>query len=529
MALIKISGEEMSEYPNVLKASLEKDEQFNSEVQSAVNKLFNEQKASAFKNKEFEAKIINCNETKRYLIVQDTKHKVMSVYSENISDWNEDEPFSYALRSLQENGQIYSRGLVSFPTKKGKEKDSSLAKMLKKISPETIKDLGVSIDEMLELISSTKSMGRYHDGPYSTTSCIYELNDFCKFLGVERNNEFWAKHSEALNTMVQKKVGEIMISLNYMFNIAEKNGFNSDKSFEFNDLDNHMWKVENGIALDDQNLGFYCVVKNQDVTIYAWDRGNNNSKKHTDLDELLVDVESGNTNIIDHIALKIKGGQVTFVDNALINSLDLDIKFTKNALIDEGYGQPKYPVDIYSFKYQLAYYQKHYGYNEFKFMNQAMLTLGSCLEFDKRNGRFYDSNVDYDPSLGDYQEQVKTKRVESIYGSPKSFSKLDDDWASAVERMLNTLKVDRPLPIIVDSVQEKNEKLDEIIQSYEIALEAIKPKKEVKLQEEISDEMLLNEFKKYVGLEELDPIMMMAAKDFIADFRENQPKKKNKM
>lgn len=467
----------MSEYPNVLKASLEKDEQFNSEVQSAIKKLFKEQKESSFKNEEFDAKIINRGNTKCYLIVNDIKHKVMSVYTENISEWNSDKPFSYGLSSLQEKGQIYSSKLVSFPTKKGKDEDGSLAKMLKKMSPETIKELGVSIAEMLELISSAKSLDRYRDGPYSVTSCIYELNDFCKFLGVNRDNEFWAKQNEALNPMVQKKVGEIMISLNYMFNVAEKQGFNSENSFEFNDLDNHMWKVDNGLALDDQNLGFYCIRENQNVTIYAWDRSNENAKKHTDLDELLVDINTGNTNLIDHVALKIENGQVTFVDNALIYCLDLDIKFTKNALIDEGYGELEYPVDIYSFKYQLAYYQKHYGYDEFQFMAQAMLTLGSGFEYDKKNGRFFDSNVDYDPSVVNYEEQIKEKRVESIYGSPKGFSKLDDDWAAAVERMLDTLKVDRPLPIILNTIQEKNDKLDEIIEFYEESLEKINVKK----------------------------------------------------
>ena len=529
MALIKISGEKMSEYPNVLKASLEKDEQFNSEVQSAIKKLFKEQKESAFKNEEFDAKIIKGNEADLYLIVQDTKHKVMSVYFQKIAEWNEDDPFGYALRSLKENGSIYSQRLISFTNKKGKEEDSPITKMLKELTPEAVKALGMSIEEAIELFSSTRSMGRYHEGPYYVTSCVYELNNFCKFLGVQRTTEFLAKQSEQLNEKVQNRLSDFIISLTYMNKVVDKNNFDTNNRFVFNDLDNHLWKVEDGIALDDQNFGFYCVMKGQDITIYSWDCGNNNTKKHSEIEPLLQDIKNGNTNLIDHVALKVENGKVTFVDNAAINSLDLDIGFTKNALEDEGYGKPEYPVDIYSFKYQLAYYQKNYGYDEFKFMNQAILTLGSGFSYDKENGRFYDSSVNYDSSVGDYQEQVKTKRVETIYGYPQNFTNLDDDWTAAVERMLKTLKVDRPLPIVVDSVQEKNEKLDEIIQSYEKALEAIKPKKEVKLQEEISDEMLITEFKKYVGLEELDPILMMAAKDFITDFREKQPKRKNKM
>lgn len=517
----------MSEYTNVLKVSLEKDEQFNSEVQSAIHKLFKDQKESAFKNKEFNAKIINDGETKRYLIVNDTKHNVMSVYAENISEWNANEPFSYALRSLKENGSIYSQKVVSFANKKGKEEDSPITKMLKELTPEAVKALGMSIEEAIELFSSTRSMGRYHEGPYHVTSCVYELNNFCKFLGVQRTTEFLAKQSEQLNEKVQNRLSDFIISLTYMQKVAEQNQFDEKNRFVFNDLDNHLWKVEDGIALDCQNFGFYCVMKGQDITIYSWDCGNNNTKKHTEIEPLLQDIKDGNINLIDHVALKVEAGKVTFVDNAAINSLDSNIGFTKNALEDEGYGEPEYPVDIYSFNYQLAYYQKHYGYDEFKFMNQAMLTLGSGFGYDKKNGRFYDSSVNYDSSVGTYQEKVKTKRVETIYGYPQSFTHLDDDWTAAVERMLKTLKVDRPLPIVADSIEEKNAKLDEIIQSYEKSLTAIKKKKES--NQEISDEELLKGFKDFVGMDELDPIMMMAAKDFITDFREKQPKKKSKM
>jgi hypothetical protein len=465
----------MSDYPNVLKNSLEKDDDFNNEVQNAVLTLFKKEKTSVLKNKNFEAKIINGNKSNRYLIVNNLKTKVISVYYEDISEWNEKEPFKYNLQSLSKNEKIYSHKVLSFKNNKGKKEDSNshpLAKMLKKLGPDAFKELGMSIDEALEFLSSARSMNG--DEPYSVGYSAYELNQFCKFLGVKRDTDFWVKNSEKLNEILQIKVGDIMISIDYMFKIAEKQGFNSDNRFEFNDLDNHMWKVEKGIALDSQNFGFYCLKNNQDLTIYAWDRGNNNTKKHSNLEDLLVDIENNNIDIVDDIALKIIDGKVTFVDNAIIYSLELNIKATKNALIDEDYGDVEYPVDIYSFKYQLAYYQKHYRYDEFKFMNQALLTLGSGFSYDAKNGRFYDDNVEYDPSVGNYEEKIRTERVESIYGEPKGFSKLDEDWAAAVERMLNTLKVDRPLPIVRDNAKEKNEKLDEIIQFYEESLANMK-------------------------------------------------------
>lgn len=468
----------MSEYPNVLKESLEKDQQFNIDIQNAVNKLFKQQKNSVFKNTEFDAKIINDGETKRYLMVNDSKSKVMAVYSEDISEWNQDEPFKYSLQSLQESGSIYSFRILSFKTKndKAEKEDNPIARMAKNLSSEDLDRLGMSMEEAIEFLSSARSMGRYREGHYFMTSSAYDLNNFCKFLGVERDTNFWKKHSEKLNEILQGRVSDFFISLKYMQKVADKNNFDADNAFEFNDLDNHMWKASNGIVVDDQNLGFYCVINDQDMTIYAWDQGNNNIKKHTDLDSLLADIENENTNLIDHVALKVENGKVIFVDNAMIYNLDSDIKFTKNALEEEGYGQPEYPVDLYSFNYQLAYYQQNYGYDEFKFMDQALLTLGSGFQYDKENGRFYDSDIEYDANITQYKVQPKTKKVESIYGEPQNFTNLDNDWSAAIARMIHILKTDRPLPIIANTDKEKNDKLDEIIQLYEKGLEKLNKK-----------------------------------------------------
>jgi hypothetical protein len=252
-----------------------------------------------------------------------------------------------------------------------------------------------------------------------------------------------------------------------MFDVAEKEKFNSKNKFTFNDLDNHLWKHEKGIAFDSQNFGFYCVMKDQDVTIYAWDQGGNNCKPCTSISKLTKDIKAGNTNLIDHVALKVENGKVTFVDNAMIYSLDLDIIFTKNALVEDGFGEPTYPVDIKSFDYQLAYYQKRYNYSEFQFMNQAMLTLGGGFGYDRESGRFYDDSVRYDASLGAYQPEEKEEKATGIYGAPKGFTKLDKDWTAAVGRFIEKLKKDRPEPIMGDTKKEKAKILDDIIKQYE--------------------------------------------------------------
>jgi len=473
----------MREYPNVLKKSLEKDEQFNIEVQSAVIKLFNAQNESIFKNDNFDAKLINVDEHNRYLFVKDLEFNVMAVYHQGIDEYNQNKPFEYALSGLKERGDIYYTRIVSFETVKDPEaerKDYIRAMYEKYGMDAAMEKLGIELKELLAILTDTKSLLRYREGKYSVSSSPYELNTFCKFIGVERDSAFWAKHSQELNELIKGQLDGMLINIAYMQEIAEKNNFNPKNRFDYNDLDNHLWKVGKGVALDDQNLGFYCVTENKDVTIYAWDKGSNHCKKHTELETLIAEIDAGNTVLIDSVALKIENGKAVFVDNALIYSLVLDIQGTVNSLIEDGHDEPKFPVDIYSYPYQLAFYQKKYGYDEFNFMNQAIMTLGSGFYYNEETGRFCDSSVTYDPTVTTYEHKNLGKAT-SIYGYPKEFTKLDSDWHDAIKRILVVLKEDRPLPIMGKDEKEKNQKLDEIIKFYEDGLSKLENKLKSKM------------------------------------------------
>jgi hypothetical protein len=318
-----------------------------------------------------------------------------------------------------------------------------------------------------------------NDPDYFVSSSPYNIKQFSAFFGVERSNDFWIQLSTPLNSLIDKKVSEYSIAIKYFFDVAKEQSFNEKNKFTFNDLDNHLWKKGNGIAFDDQNLGFLCLKQDdtyQNFTIYCYDIEGNNCKSNSTLNKLIKDLKENGEKLIDNVALKVENGKATFVDNALIYCLDLDILCTKNAMVSDGYGEPTYPVDLYSYAYQLSYYQKQYKLSEMEFLQQAILTLGSGFEYDSKNGRFFDDGVIYSPDVVGYKLE-KDNHLQSIYGYPANFDNLDPSWTSAVERLLKTLKEDRPQPIIVDGEKEKEDKLNEIIQFYEKKVAGFSSKK----------------------------------------------------
>lgn len=472
----------MREYPNTIQQSLEKDEAFNQELQAAIVKKFNDTEIFLVTDK-VEAKIFNNPETSsRYLAVKNVEQQKITVYEEQVSSWNKKEPFKYGISTLQEQGKVYSNKVYTFilNSKNKVEDDVSDDEIDGLLTAlENIKDY--SKEKAQELFEKLKRhMKRESNDPdYFVSSSPYNIKQFSAFFGVERSNDFWIQLSTPLNSLIDKKVSEYSIAIKYFFDVAKEQSFNEKNKFTFNDLDNHLWKKGNGIAFDDQNLGFLCLKQDdtyQNFTIYCYDIEGNNCKSNSTLNKLIKDLKENGEKLIDNVALKVENGKATFVDNALIYCLDLDILCTKNAMVSDGYGEPTYPVDLYSYAYQLSYYQKQYKLSEMEFLQQAILTLGSGFEYDSKNGRFFDDGVIYSPDVVGYKLE-KDNHLQSIYGYPANFDNLDPSWTSAVERLLKTLKEDRPQPIIVDGEKEKEDKLNEIIQFYEKKVAGFSSKK----------------------------------------------------
>lgn len=449
----------MNKFPNKIQDSLENNAEFNKKIQNSILENFNKSDIF-FCNDKFESKVfLNKKDNKYYLFLKNVKENHFSVYEEHVSSYNEKEPFKYAIESLKKHGEIYSNKIYSFDLNNTDSKKNEH-----------------SIEKHLTILSKIKLLIKKEN--YFVSNSCYNLKMFSKFLNIENNDIFWTNLSKPLNLLIDKNLNEYSIAIKYFFDTVKDGSFTEKNKFTFNDLDNHLWSIKDGIVFDNQTLGFLCLKKDNDFsnfTIYCYDT-ENNGKKNKSIDELLNDLKENGENLINNVALKVENGKTIFVDNSLIYCLDLDIVYTKNALISEGYGKPDYPVDIYSYEYQLSYYQKKYKVSEMEFLQQALLTLGGGFEYDSEKGRFFDNSVIYSKDVVGFKLK-EDNSLESIYGYPMNFDKLDDSWKKAITNLLEVLKKDRPLPIIVDSELEKNKKLEEIIQFFDKKLNGSSVKK----------------------------------------------------
>lgn len=465
----------MNKYPNTIKESLEKYEELNEQIQQVLIDKFNQSK-QFFINDKFDAKILD-NKKNHYLVVRDIERQTFSIYEKKVYSLNKT-PFESCKGSLSENGSFYGANLVYvFSTnKKLKEIDvngsteEESESLTAKVSATLSNGKAVNTEDLAKFL---KLFRRGHNKPdYFVSSSPYNIKQFVSFLGIEKPDDFWVQLSTPLNKVVDKMVDEFSISLQYLFSVAES--FKNGSKYTFNDLDNNFWKNGKGIVFDNQNLGFFCLMKgDKNFTVYCYDKEGNSIKRHGKLNQLLKDLKDNGENLINQVALKVEDGKTTFVDNSLVYCFVLDLIATKDSLIEDGYGEPEYPVDIYSYEYQLSFHQKECKFTEAEFIQQAILILGGGFEYDAKNGRFFSKDIFYNPDIVDYRLESE-KPLKDISGKAsylKDFNKvtLDSSWAAGIERFLKILKENRPTPTWCENPTP--EKLDSMLNGIIKALE----------------------------------------------------------
>lgn len=355
-------------------------------------------------------------------------------------------PFEGFLKGDVDSLKYYADKIISiFNSKDMEEKNQKKIEKMLSIYPDELKEyVRSNITRMMKVPQQ------------SVTSNPYELRLLLEFLetskfSTEFDKDFLYKNPK-LYEKIQERIPEFGIILESTKEALKNNNITEKNKFEYNDLDNHVWKNAQYILSTEQN--FSWVIDYQDkknFTVYAaLSPHNGNGSKAKSTTGLLKKVKSGEElDFIDYVGLRVEDGKTVYANNAFMYSVDFNIMLNKNVLEEEGMLKTDYgDVDIKSFDYQFAYSNHKYNKSKVSFLTHALFILGNGYSYDKEAGRIY-TDVKYIPNLLDNFEYMESKQDKEpiksmVYLAPPKLEYLDDQWLENLKYIVDKIKTDKP-------------------------------------------------------------------------------------
>lgn len=398
----------------------------NSVLMNKLTKAFNKMKSEEnlfVSTDEYKGYLMQDKENKCYYLALDTGD-MTTIYK----DENYNPPFNKLLDGDKDSLKYYAEHMISFFNSKedALKGEKKIEKMLS-IYPENIRK------ELRDMIVSTMKLPEpiVRNNPFE----FQMLLDF-----LENNNlsplfdkDFLYKNP-GLFKQVQERVPEFGIVLAEIKDALKNNSITEKNKFEYNDLDNHVWKNAQYIVSTEQNFSWVTdFIDAKNFTVYAALAAHNgHGSKAQSTTGLLKKVKSGEElNDLDYVGLRVENGKVKYANNAFMYSLDFNIMLNKDVLEEEGLLKVDYgDVDTKSFEYQFAYANKTYNISKVSFLIHALFILGNGYGYDKETGKIY-SEVKYIPDLLKDFEYTETKKdtdpIKSmVYLAPPKLEYLDD-------------------------------------------------------------------------------------------------------
>lgn len=382
-------------------------------------------------------------------------------------------PFEGFLKGDVDSLKYYADKMISFYNDKGVEDkyNKKIEKMLSDYPEKSRHHMRKSLIDMMKIPQQ------------SVTSNPYEFRLLLEFLennefSTEFDKDFLYKNSK-LCEKIQERIPEFGIVLEATKEALKNNNITEKNKFEYNDLDNHVWKNAQYILSTEQNFSWVIDYEDsKNFTIYAaLSPHNGNGSKAKSTTGLLKKVKSGEElDFLDYVGLRVEDGKAVYANNAFMYSLDFNIMLNKNVLEEEGMLNANYgDVDVKSFDYQFAYSNTKYKTGKVDFLIHALFILGNGYSYDSESGQIY-SDVQYIPNLLEnfnYKETAKDKEpIKSmIYLAPKKLEYLDDQWLENLKFIVNKIKKDKPdLSKTHTSYMDGNKTPQEVLENLEYVI-----------------------------------------------------------
>lgn len=297
----------------------------------------------------------------------------------------------------------------------------------------------------------------------------YEGNEFfLKYMTDNFNcifSEYTDSHNKALveyTKEIDREVLDIKEKINYIKNTIISNKLFHKNRFEWNDLDNHIWKYKNYIMMDDQNITTFLDIKDFDnIKVYFSPEGNcynySNCNKYDDKKIL---------------GLEIKDGHVVFAQPIYMYIFDIDLQYGVSAL-EEEYGRITTSVDLTSVEYIKNYMYTEYNYDRFYLLFYIFCINGTSFDYDCETGLFTTNsikNIEVDKMSND--DIILSNNYEIGYRildfKLRNITYLSDDWKEELNWFVNMLIINKN-KLTVDE-QYNEEEINKFINALEALL-----------------------------------------------------------
>lgn len=417
----------------------------NNVVINKLKKVLNSMKTS-------ENLVVSKDDYKGY-IYEDTENKAHYLIYENQdittiyrTERTYQKPFDGFLKGDIDSLKYYADKIISFYNSKNVEEkyNNKIEKILNDYPEKLRSHVRGTLIDMLKIPQQSVTSNPYE---FKLLLNFLEKNEFA----TEFNKDFLYQNKK-LYEKVQERVSEFGIVLQATKEALKNKNINEKNKFEYNDLDNHIWKNSQYIISTDQNFSWVIDIEDKNnLTIYtALLPHNGNGSKAKSTTGLLKKIKSGEElDFLDYIGLKVENGKVVYANNAFMYSLDFNIMLNKKVLEEEGMLNIEYgDIDMKSFDYQFAYANTQYGTGKVEFLIHALFVLGNGYNYDRESGKIY-SDVKYIPGLLEnfkYKETKEDKKpIKSlVYLAPQKLEYLDDQWLENLRLIVEKIKNDKP-------------------------------------------------------------------------------------
>lgn len=457
-----------TEYKNYFAEEVLHNKVFLNKLKKVLNNM-KQPKHLVASNKDYKGYMYEDSYSKAHYLIFENEN-VTTVYR---TERTYQKPFEGFLKGDVDSLKYYADKMISVYNDKSVEENNNkkIEQMLNNYPEELRKHVRGTLTDMMKIPQQT------------VTSNPYEFRLLLEFLennkfSTEFDKDFLYKNSK-LCEKIQERIPEFGIVLEATKEALKNNNITEKNKFEYNDLDNHVWKNSQYILSTEQNFSWVIDHKdNKNFTIYAaLSPHNGNGSKAKSTTGLLKKVKSEEElDLLDYVGLKVEDGKAVYANNAFMYSLDFNLMLNKNVLEEEGMLNINYgDVDIKSFDYQFAYSNTKYKTGKVEFLIHAFFILGNGYDYDSESGKIY-ADVQYIPNLLEtfkYKESAQDKEpIKSmIYLAPQKLEYLDDQWLENLKFIVDKIKKDKPdLSKTHTSYMDGNKTPQEVLENLEYVI-----------------------------------------------------------
>lgn len=406
------------------------------------------------------------------------------------------------VKELKEGSdEIHAREIMSLPIVSSDEL-FEMSKLIKKylrntlednLSPQERQQANALVEKLkgnpeLDKKVMEKMYSTFDDG-FKCTSNPYKLKLFYNYLYAQGllsetvPDTTWLEKNSILkgkfvNKTGSQQVDQLKTDINFLFNVCDQNKFTNKKKFSFNDTDNFFYGYENGIVVESQGMGAYINMKDDDITVYAFDKENEGFLKYNTLTQLIDSIKKGTNTTIDSVILKINKDEIEYINVNCWYCFSTDLDYTRKSIISEGLGVMTYPIDIQSFDYQLKFSQKVYYFTKFEFLASRFMTYSSEQYYDKKLGIFKNDDITYSKNIADSKIDDTDIPEKFSYCIPmEKIPYLQKEWIEGLEYMVDILKNHSPIPTVSKS-DDKIQDIKDAVAHFEAMIPKLKAKLE---------------------------------------------------